>query len=304
MQPEYFVERKKLKQQLINWKIACVLLIAAVMAGAKVILTNESSFGLSQKQNYIGSVYINGIILEDKKRNEKLKKIYNNDNIKALIVYINSPGGSTGGSEELYSALRKMSIKKPVVAVMNTLAASGGYMTAIAADYIVAHNLTITGSIGVLWQNTEITNLAEKLGITFNSFKSGPLKAVPNMTEKVTPEVEEAVMSSIKDSYDYFVSLVSERRKLPKDRVIQIADGRIYTGRQAYELKLVDQLGGVDEALKWLHEERKIDTALKVFDIELKPKTLMQKILGEDLEQKINNLFFGASSSSFMMFGS
>jgi protease-4 len=197
-----------------------------------------------------------------------------------------------------------MSIKKPVVAVMNTLAASGGYMTAIAADYIVAHNLTITGSIGVLWQNTEITNLAEKLGITFNSFKSGPLKAVPNMTEKVTPEVEEAVMSSIKDSYDYFVSLVSERRKLPKDRVIQIADGRIYTGRQAYELKLVDQLGGVDEALKWLHEERKIDTALKVFDIELKPKTLMQKILGEDLEQKINNLFFGASSSSFMMFGS
>jgi protease-4 len=91
---------------------------------------------------------------------------------------------------------------------------------------------------------------------------------------------------------------------LPKDRVIQIADGRIYTGRQAYELKLVDQLGGVDEALKWLHEERKIDTALKVFDIELKPKTLMQKILGEDLEQKINNLFFGASSSSFMMFGS
>ena len=304
MQSEYFIERKKLKRQLINWKIVCVLLMAAAITLSKTILMNKDNIVLLQKPNTIGSIYIDGEISQDEKRQKKLEKIYKNDDIKALIVHINSPGGSTGGSEELYTSLRKISIKKPVVAVMHTLAASGGYMAAIAADHIVAGNLTLTGSIGVLCQTAEVASLAEKLGITFNSFKSGPLKAAPNMTEKVTPEVEEAVMSSIKDSYDYFVSLVAERRKMPKDRAIQISDGRLYTGRQAYDLKLVDQLGGVDEALKWLHEERKIDPQLQVLDIEMKSQTLMQKLLGHDLDQKINNIFRGsASSSPLMMLG-
>jgi protease-4 len=301
MQSEYFVERKKLKQQLINWKICCVILIAAAIALSKTIFTNKDHIAILQTSSTIGSIYINGIITEDKKRSEKLEKIYKNDDIKALIVHINSPGGTTGGSEGLYAALRKISAKKPVVAVMHTLAASGGYMAAIAADHVVAHNMTITGSIGVLWQNAEILGLAEKLGITFNNFKSGPLKAAPNMTEKVTPEVEEAVMSSIKDSYDYFISLVSERRKMPKDRVMQISDGRIYTGRQAYELKLIDQLGTGDDALKWLHEERKIDPTLKVVEIDMKSKTLMQRVFGEDLDQKISNLFMGSGTFSSLM---
>ena len=117
------------------------------------------------------------------------------------------------------------------------------------------------------------------------------------MVEKVTPEVEEATMSMIKDSYEYFVELVAERRKLPKEQVIKIADGRVYTGRQAYDLKLVDMLGNTDEALKWLHTERNIDSSLKVMEIELKPKTFIQKLLGDDLEQKAYNLFLNAASS-------
>jgi protease-4 len=294
MQPEYFIERKKLKQQILNWKVICVILIAAVMTAAKLIFVNMKGLpGLSTEyvvDSYIGSIYIDGMIMDDKKRDESLKKIYNNDKIKALIVYINSPGGTVTGSEELYNQIRKIGTKKPVVAVMNTLAASGGYMTAIAADYIVAHNSTITGSIGVIWQNFEITDLAEKLGVTFQNFKSSPLKASPNLTEKVTPEMEAAAMELINDSYNYFVEVVTERRKLPKEQVIQIANGKIYTGRQAYELKLVDRLGSTDEALQWLYEEKKIDQNLKVVEVELKPKSFISKILGDDIDQKISNL--------------
>jgi protease-4 len=289
MQPEYFIERKKLKQHLFNWKMLCIVLIAALGTAAKFIFFDDRSIGTNKNHEYIATVYIDGAILDDKKRNENLRKIVDNNQIKALIVYINSPGGSAPSSEELYNLLRKIAVKKPVVAVMNSLAASGGYMIAIAADYIVAHNSTITGSIGVVWQNLEVTNLAEKIGITFNNFKSSPLKAAPNPTEKITPEVEEASMSLIKDTYDYFVELVSQRRKLPKAQVIKIADGRIYTGRQAYDLKLVDRLGSTDEALAWLHDEKKIDKSLKLKEVELKPKPLISKILGEDFEQRIYN---------------
>ena len=302
MQPEYLIERKKLKQQLFSWKALCVVLIAAVMTASSMILEKTFS-GFEEKTSnadYIGSIYIEGMILEDKKRDEKLRKICDNEKVKALVVYINSPGGSVGGSEELYNLIRKIGTKKPVVAVMNTLAASGGYMISLAADHVVAHNSTLTGSIGVIWENAEVTDLADKVGIKFNSFKSGPLKAAPNPTEKVTPEVEEAAMALIKDSHNYFIEMVAERRKLPKEYVAQVSDGRVYTGRQAYELKLVDKLGGTDEALEWLRTEKKIDPKLKIIEIELKTKSLLNKFLGEDIEQKLHGMFFNKGLFALM----
>jgi protease-4 len=104
--------------------------------------------------------------------------------------------------------------------------------------------------------------------------------------------VEEATMAIVSDSYNYFVDIVAERRKLPKEYVTKVADGRIYTGRQALELKLVDRLGGVDEALQWLKETKSIDKNLKVFEVELRPKSLLQKMLGDDVEQRICSMFF------------
>jgi protease-4 len=306
MQPEYLIERGKLRRQLSNWKIIAVLLLAAVLTFFLKFFDTDKGFPTASsaplQSDYIASVYLDGIIMDDKKRDESLGKIVENSKIKAVILYVNSPGGGVTASEEVYSLLRKIAEKKPLVVVMNSLAASGGYMVSVAADYIVAHNSTITGSIGVIWQNAEITNLAEKLGITFNNFKSSPLKAAPNPMEKVTPEVEEAAMAVIKDSYDYFVDVVATRRKLPKDRVTQLADGRVYTGRQAFELKLVDRLGGTSEALQWLRETKSVDTNLKVFEFELKPKTLLQKILGDDMEQRIYNMFFASSRGLFASF--
>ena len=295
MQPEYFIERKKIKKQLSMWKLAAVGLMAIVMTLVLGSFSKKSSkisdFIKSEPTDYIASVYIDGMIVDDKKRDAKILKICDDEKIKALIIYINSPGGTVGASESLYNAFKKISLKKPTVAVMQTMAASGGYLASLGADHIIALNSTMTGSLGVLFQNFEITNLADKIGITLYSFKSNPLKAAPNMMEKITPQVEEAAMSMIKDCYNYFVETIAERRKLPKEYVMQIADGRVYTGRQAFELKLVDKIGGLDEALKWLHEEKKVDENLEVYEYKLKSKTLLQEILGQEIEQKIRGLF-------------
>ena len=137
------------------------------------------------------------IIFDNLPRVKKIEDLALDENIKAVIVHINSAGGSVVGSEMLYNAFRKLAKSKPVVVVMDSVAASGGYLIALGADYIIAHNGTITGSIGVLMQTAEITELAEKIGVKFNSFKSNELKASPGFTEKLTPEAEKAVMDNI-----------------------------------------------------------------------------------------------------------
>jgi protease-4 len=166
---------------------------------------------------------------------------------------------------------------------MGTLAASGGYLICLGGDYIVSHNGTITGSIGVIFQSLEVTDLAKTLGITFDNFKSGELKAAPNPTEKVTEAVRQAIMSNVHDTYEYFIELVSLRRNIPIEEVRRIADGRIYSGRQALELKLVDAVGSEDEAMKWLQEVKKIDPTLEVREFRIKPKPKFFDLIMEDL---------------------
>src|SRR5262249_34918350 len=148
--------------------------------------------------------------------------------------------------------------KKPVVAVMRSIAASAGYMVALAADHIVAREGTITGSIGVLIETAEVTELAEKIGIKPVLVKSSPLKGTPSPFEKTTPEAERVIRDVVNDFYNRFVDMVAERRALPRDRVVQLADGRVYSGRKAAEDKLIDGIGGEDEAVKWLVTEKHI----------------------------------------------
>jgi len=199
-------------------------------------------------------------------------------------VHINSGGGSVAGSEQLYKAMREIAKEKPVVAMMDGIATSGAYMTALGADYIFARPATLTGSIGVIGQNLEVTELAKKWGVQFNTFKSGPLKAVPNWFEKLTPEGKEANMAVVNDMYDYFVNIVVERRQILKAKVLKIADGRIYTGRQAEAMELVDKVGFKDDALKWLQEEKKIDPKLKVVEIDLEPTNFIVKALNSQIK--------------------
>ncbi|MFA1688689.1 signal peptide peptidase SppA [Candidatus Rickettsia barbariae] len=287
--PDYLIERRQIKSRLLIWKLTAIILIAIVFLLVGKDFVPKEVLPINSNEDYIASVLIDEIILEDEKRDKKLKKIIDDSHIKALIVNVNSPGGTVVGAEKIYNILRKISAKKPVVIVMGTMAASGGYLISLGGDYIISHNGTITGSIGVILQTAEVTELAQKLGIKFNNFKSGELKAVPNPTEKLTEAVRVAIMDNIEDTYNFFLELVSERRNLPIEEVKKLADGRVYSGRQALKLKLVDAIGSEDTALKWLQEVQKINVNLLVKDYQLKPK--LMNIILEDFDSIAPSFF-------------
>lgn len=276
--PDYLIERKQHKSQLKNWKILALIMLVIIM----VVVSRQLFYKAELFSEYIASVYLTDAIIEDSRRDYTLSKIIDDKRVKALIVHINSPGSSVVGAEKVYNILRKVAKFKPVVAVMGTMATSGAYLISIGADYIFSHNGTITGSIGVIYTTAEITELAEKIGLSFHNFKSSALKAAPNFVEKITPTVADATMSGINDAYEYFVELVALRRGFSLEETKDIADGRVYTGRQALRLKLVDAIGDEDSAVKWLQDTKKINPALKVQIRELKPENrrILSTILG------------------------
>ncbi len=286
--PDYLIERKLNKSQIRNWKIAAITMFILVLAVSTKKLFPADTLQLN---DYIASISIENEILEDAKRDNKLVQIMDDNQIKALIVNVNSPGGTFVGAEKIYNIFRKTSKKKPVVVVMGTMATSGGYLISLGADYIISHNGTITGSIGVIYPTAEVTELAEKIGIKFRNFKSGELKAAPNPMEKVTEAVAEATIASIKDVYDSFVEFVAIRRGLSIEDTRQLADGRIYTGRQALRLKLIDAIGSEDDAVKWLQEVKKIDSKLKVKEVKLKSENKLLEMIYEDLDTIVPGFF-------------
>lgn len=285
MFPEYIIERKKDKMQIRKWKITVLILVVlALFLNARNFIGQAK---ISSGNDHIGLVLIEDIIYEDSSRDKKLEEISEEERVKALIVYVNSPGGTVVGAERIYNILRKIAVKKPVVIVMGTLAASGGYLVSLGGDYIIAHNGTITGSIGVILQTAEITELAEKLGIKFNNFKSGELKASPNPTEKLTDAMRQATMESVMDTYDFFVELVAKRRSIPLDEVKKLADGRVYVAKQALQLKLIDAIGFEDDAVKWLQEVKGVSSNLKIKEIKLRSESKMLDLLYEDFGNMI-----------------
>lgn len=219
----------------------------------------------------IASIKLDQVIFEDDFRSKILKEIADEDSIKAVIVNIDSPGGGIVGSEILFNDLRAIAEKKPLVVLMGSVAASGGYMAAIAADYIVAHNGTLTGSIGVLMEAPNVEVLAEKIGVKLRTYKSAPMKGSPSPFEKTNPLVDQVIQGSIDDSYKFFTDLVKARRgeKLNKKMLDIAFDGRAFTGRQALEIGLVDKVGSKADAIKYL-ESLKVDVKnLPIHEVEI-----------------------------------
>lgn len=264
-------DRRQLRRKLGFWRIACVLLILAAAAVAYLWATDETA-GLSARPQ-IARVEISGIIQDDRELLERLDRIAKADAVKGLIVTISSPGGTTYGGETIYKAIRKVAEKKPVVSDVRTLAASAGYMIAIAGDQIVAGETSITGSIGVLFQYPQVKTLLDKVGVSLETIKSAPLKAEPSPFHPPSDEAKAVIQSMIDDSFNWFVDLVAERRKLARPDALRLADGRIFTGRQALKEKLVDVLGG-DEEIKAYFKSRKVDAELPVVDWEAPRRSL------------------------------
>jgi protease-4 len=189
-----------------------------------------------------------------------------------VIVHVNSPGGTTAGSEQLHDSLMRLKEQKPLVVVVDGLAASGGYITAIAADHIVAQETSLVGSIGVLFQYPNVTDLLKTLGVKVEEIKSSPLKAAPNGFEPTSPEARAAIESIVSDSYAWFRGLVKARRQLDEAMLDRVADGRVFTGRQGLALKLVDELGDERAAVAWLAKEKNIDPKTPVRDYRLRDR--------------------------------
>ncbi len=265
--PDIIIDRMRLKKQLINWRL--LALVALFLLVASLFTGKEMRKFAAIDGEYIARVFIDGEIFDDFERLENLKKIAESKHIKAVIMHVNSPGGTAVGGEGLYNAVLNISKNKPVVTVMGDLAASAAYMTAIASDHLIAHQSTLTGSIGVIAMTYEFTDLADKLGVKFHNLKSAPLKGGPLPTEKMTPEMERAMNETISDTYHMFLEMVAERRKIDPNQLLAIADGRVYTGRQAIKLGLIDEIGDEATALKWLHEQKGISDTMKIYDYQL-----------------------------------
>jgi protease-4 len=263
---ELIIDRRRLKRRLTFWRVAAVLLF---IAGLVALAASFGGFDLSKRQDHIARVKISGIITGDQPTLDLLADIAKEDHVKGLIIRIDSPGGTTAGSEAIYEAIRKIAKDKPVAAVMDTIAASGGYITAIAADHIVARGNTITGSIGVIFQWAEVSKLLETIGVQMQEIKSGDLKAEPSPFKPLSEKAREVSTLMVQDSFAWFTSLVAERRKLPLDKVRILSDGRVYTGRQAMAEKLVDELGGEEKAVDWIKKEKKLAKDIAVKDWEV-----------------------------------
>jgi protease-4 len=258
------VDRRRLKRQLGLWRTLAIVIAVALVAVA------VGRFTGIRNQDHISRLVVENIIFDDLRRHKALKRIAADASVKALIVRIDSPGGTVVGGEALYRSLRKIGETRPVVAVLGQVATSAGYMVALAADYIVAREGTITGSIGVILQTTEITGLLDKLGISTEAIKSGPLKAVPSPLERMTPEARKSTQVLVDDIFRMFLAMVAERRKLSPAEVEKLADGRVLTGRMARDKRLVDAIGGEAEALAWLKAEKGIDIGLPVRDVKVR----------------------------------
>ncbi len=260
---DHVVERRRLKRLLTYWRVFAIVAVV----GAVVALAGR--FDLIKHRDHVARIKIEGIILDDPARDDALMEVAADDKAKALLVKIDSPGGTYVGGEALYASLRRVSEKKPVVALMGTTATSAGYMTALGSDHIIARASTLTGSIGVILQTADLTGLLEKLGIKPEVVKSGPLKAQPNPLEPFSPAARKATQEVVMDFYDMFVTLVSERRSMGREKVLVLADGRVFSGRQAKDKGLVDAIGAEPEARKWLAETHKIADSLPIKDIKV-----------------------------------
>ena len=265
---EMIVDRRRLGRKVTFWRILAVLL-----ALATIVALLWSSGPWDRRQDHIARIKIEGLITGDERTLDLLKSIEESDRVKALIVRIDSPGGTTSGSEAIYDQLRVIAKTKPIVAVMDTVAASGGYITALAADHIVARRNTLTGSIGVIFSFPQISKLLDTLGIKMEVLKSGELKAEPSPYAPMSDKVREVSNAMVMDGYEWFIGLVAERRQLPLDRVRVLADGRAYTGHQALEVKLIDEIGGEDKAVAWLESAKGIQKDLRIIDWKRRDET-------------------------------
>jgi protease-4 len=264
MDTEAILERRRLRRRASFWRVSAIVILVAAIAVAA-----GSAWDLgAEGSGHVAEIKIDGFITTRPDAVKLIDEAAEADSVKAILLHVDSGGGAASGGEALYRAIRRASEKKPVVAVIEGVGASAAYMAAIAADRVVARETAITGSIGVIFQYAHFEELLQKLGAEYEEIKSAPLKGEPSLFDELDPAAEAMVKSVVDDTYEWFVGLVAERRDLPTAKAWRLADGSIFTGRQALESGLIDAVGDEDEARAWLASDRGVPEDLPARDWE------------------------------------
>lgn len=286
LEADLLYDRRRLKRRLSLWRALAVLAAAAALIA--VLLRGNDPTGLLPGGAHVARLDVRGFIGDDRRVAEALDRARTDTSVRAVIVAIDSPGGSMAGGEALHTALRRLAETKPVVAVMGGTAASAGYMAALPAARVFAREATVTGSIGVILQTVDASELAARLGVRLESLPSGAFKDQPNPFRPLTEEGRAELMRVVRDLHEQFVAMVAAGRAMPEARVRELADGRVFTGREAVRLGLVDAIGGEPEARAWLAEARDVPAGLPVQTIEI--RGLAERTFGAALDVALRAL--------------
>ncbi len=271
LEPDLLIDRRRLKRRLNFWRVLAVLALVGALAAVARPSWNAAG-------QHLARVNITGIITENRKLTDAIAALAKDASVPAVIISVDSPGGSVAGGESLHAALQKVADAKPVVAVMRGTAASAGYMVSVPAARIFAREATLTGSIGVILETVEFSGLLGTIGVNAQAITSGPLKDQPSLTRALTLQGREYLDGLVADMYDQFVNMVAQGRHMDVAAVRKLADGRAYTGRQAKTLGLVDEIGGEAEARIWLDQQHHIASSLPVHDLD--PSSLYERTVG------------------------
>ncbi len=263
IETETVLDRRLLRRRLGWWRGVAVIV---ALLGLGLLMFSGDQVGSVTGSKQIARVAIEGMITEDRDQLRMFKKLAEDKRVAGVILFVNSPGGTTAGGEALFDAIQAVTKSKPVVAQFGTVAASAAYIAGLATDRIVARGNSITGSVGVIFQWPEVSQLMDKLGVKMNEIKSGPLKANPSPFQPLDEAGKAAAEKMVADTQRWFLGLVATRRGVDTKAIDGLEQGRIFSGREAVTFKLVDQLGGEAEAIAWMEQQRNIPKNLKVVD--------------------------------------
>ena len=283
---DYIIDRHRLRRKLSAWRIIAIV-IAVIGAGAISVLVVDE---IETFENHIARIHIEGTIIYDADLIELIDEVKDNELVKGVVIVIDSPGGTIVGGESLFNAIDELAQDKPTTATINTLGASAGYLVATATEYIVAHQTSIVGSIGVIFQYPQIDKMLEDYGIKVKEIKSSPLKAAPSIFTPENPEARKMIQIMIDDSFKWFKNLVAQKRGYSNEEIEKIADGSIYTGNQALNIRLIDAVGGEETARKWLINTKGLDEELNIITHEVhREETFGYLTAGGIINSIVNN---------------
>jgi protease-4 len=280
---------------LFSFLVLCTLVTVSVVSILVLVTTTMKRAGLSDLviepgDGKVGVVEIQGIITESKDIIRLIKRFRENDDIKAIVIRIDSPGGVIGPSQEIYREIRKTTQVKKIIASMGSIAASGGYYIAAATNGIVANPGTITGSIGVIMAYTNFRKVLDKIGMVPVVIKSGPFKDMGSPTKDMSKQEKEVLQAFVDQAHRQFVTAIAEGRNMNIDRVKSLADGRIYTGEEAVKQGLVDRLGNFEDAIEWAGEMGGIQGSVSTVYKKKEKFSFLKYVMESSLHDLINRM--------------